>query len=109
MSRFLLDEMFPTAAAEFLRERGHDAVHVNEVGLGATEDATIAAHARADARILVTENAVDFADERDIATAFVLKKNLPTGGGQATALASLLDRWAQHNPDPPYLGHHWPT
>jgi hypothetical protein len=38
---------------------------------------------------------------------FVLKKNLPAGGGQATALAKVLDRWTQDYPDP-YLGPHWP-
>jgi len=39
---------------------------------------------------------------------FVLKKNLPAGGGQAAALAKVLDRWAQYHPDP-YLGPHWPS
>jgi hypothetical protein len=39
---------------------------------------------------------------------FVLKKNLPAGGGQATALAKILNRWAQTYPDP-YLGPHWPA
>jgi hypothetical protein len=37
---------------------------------------------------------------------FVLKKNLPAGGGQAAALARILDRWDRDRPDP-YLGHHW--
>jgi hypothetical protein len=39
---------------------------------------------------------------------FVLKKNLPAGGGQAVALARILDRWDRDHPDP-YLGHHWPA
>jgi len=38
----------------------------------------------------------------------VLKKNLPAGGGQAAALAKILDCWAQDHPEP-YLGHHWPA
>jgi hypothetical protein len=33
---------------------------------------------------------------------------LPAGGGQAAALAKILDRWAEDHPEP-YLGHHWPT
>jgi hypothetical protein len=37
----------------------------------------------------------------------VLKRNLPGGGAQATALADVLDRWIAANPDP-YVGHHWP-
>jgi len=109
VSRFLLDEMYPTAAARLLREQcGHDAVHFSEIGLGATDDADIAAVARAQRRVVVTENVVDFAAERDVALAFLVKKKLPAGGGQAAALAALLERWAAANPDP-YLGPHWPT
>jgi hypothetical protein len=38
---------------------------------------------------------------------FVVKRNLPPGGGQAAGLAKALDRWAHGQPDP-YLGAHWP-
>ncbi len=58
-------------------------------------------------RAVVTENVVDFAAERDGVLVFVLKKNLPAGGGQSAALAKALDRWAQEHPYP-YLGPHWP-
>lgn len=109
MTAFLLDEMYPTAAAEMLRDQyGPDAVHVSEIGLRATDDVKIAAVARAKDRALVTENVADFAAERDLVLVFVLKSNLPRGGGQGAALAALLDRWASGHPDP-YLGHHWPT
>ncbi|MGH3272704.1 MAG: DUF5615 family PIN-like protein, partial [Streptosporangiaceae bacterium] len=105
---FLIDEMFPAATAAILRDtHGRDAVHVSEVGLRAADDAQVAAAARADGRAVVTENVADFAAERDVALVFVLKRNLPAGGGQATALARILDRWAQDFPDH-YLGHHWP-
>jgi len=105
---FLLDEMFPLAAVALMREHnGLDAQHVTEVGLRATDDALIADFARAGGRVLVTENVVDFANERDLAIVFVLKRNLPAGEGQAAALSGLLARWAAANPDP-YLGHHWP-
>ena len=108
MTSFLIDEMFPVAAAELLRDTyGHDAVHVAELGLRAAEDAQVAATARAEGRAVVTENVADFASERDVVLAFILKRNLPAGGGQAPALARILDRWAQDFPDP-YLGHHWP-
>jgi Domain of unknown function (DUF5615) len=108
MTAFLLDEMFPTATAVMLRETyGHHAAHVAEIGLRGAEDAHVAATARAEYRPVVTENVADFAAERDIALVFVLK-NLPAGGGQAAALAKILDRWAQDHPEP-YLGHHWPT
>lgn len=105
----MMDEMFPTAAAVHLRDAyGHDAVHVAEVGLRGVDDALVAAAARADGRALVTGNVTDFAAERDVTLVFVPKKNLPAGGGQAAALAKVLDRWAQDHPDP-YLGAHWPT
>lgn len=108
MTAFLIDEMFPMAAAELLRDSyGHDARHVAEIGLGATEDTQVAATARAEGRAVVTENVADCAAERDVVLVFVLKRNLPSGGGQAAALAKVLDRWAQTNPDP-YLGPHWP-
>jgi hypothetical protein len=108
VTSFLIDEMFPVAAAELLRETyRHDAVHAAELGLRAAEDAQAAATARAQGRAVVTENVADFASERDVVLAFILKRNLPAGGGQAAALARILDRWAQDFPDP-YLGHHWP-
>jgi hypothetical protein len=108
VTAFLLDEMFPPAAAVLLCEKfGHDAVHVSEVGLQAADDAHVAAAARAEGRAVVTENVADFAAERDVVLVFLLKKNLPAGGGQASALAAVLDRWAQDHPNP-YLGPHWP-
>jgi hypothetical protein len=109
VSAFLIDEMFPTAAAVLLRDtHGQDAVHVAEVGLQAAEDTQVAAVARGEGRAVVTENVADFAAERDVVLVFVLKKNLPSGGGQAAALAKVFDRWAQEHPDP-YLGPHWPS
>lgn len=113
MTAFLIDEMFPTATAELLRKMHghdavHDAVHVTEIGLRAVEDAQVAETARAQQHAIVTENVADFAAERDLVLIFVLKKNLPAGGAQTSALAEALDRWAQANPDP-YLGPHWPS
>jgi Domain of unknown function (DUF5615) len=108
VTAFLIDEMFPVAAAVLLRDTyGQDAVHVGEVGLRAADDAQVAATARAESRAVVTENVADFAAERDVVLVFVLKRNLPAGDGQAAALARILHRWAQDFPDP-YLGHHWP-
>ena len=108
MTAFLIDAMFPMAAARLLRDTyGHDAVQVSEVGLGAAADTEVAALARAEGRAVVTENVADFAAERDVVLVLVLKKNSPVGSGQAPALAKILDRWSQAYPDP-YLGPHWP-
>jgi hypothetical protein len=104
----LIDEMFPPDVAELLRNRhGHDAVHVIEVGLGASDDRDVAAAARGDDRALVTENVVHFAAERDVVLVFVHKRNLAAGRAQASALAERLDRWATEHPAP-YQGPHWP-
>lgn len=108
MTAFLIDEMFPAAVAQILRETyHHDAVHVADIGLRATDDAQVAATARAQGRAVVTENVADFAAERDVVLLFVLKQNLPSAGGQAAALAKTLDNWTQNHPEP-YLGPHWP-
>jgi predicted nuclease of predicted toxin-antitoxin system len=64
---FLIDEMFPPTAAVLLRDNyRRDAVHVSEIGLLATEDAQVAAAARAQRCALATENVADFAAERDV-------------------------------------------
>jgi hypothetical protein len=110
VSSFLIDEMFPAASAGLLRDKyGHDAIHVSEAGMRGAPDTQVAAAARAEGRAVVTENVADYAAERDVVLVFVfvLKKNLPAGGGQAASLAAILDSWAQDNPDP-YLGQHWP-
>ena len=108
MTAFLVDEMFPAETAVLLRDTyGHDAVHVTEAGLRGADDARVAALARAQSRAIVTENVADFAPERELVLVFVLKKHLPAGGGQAAALAKVLDGWAKDYPEP-YLGPHWP-
>jgi Domain of unknown function (DUF5615) len=108
MTAFLIDEMFPAATAVWLRDKyGQDAVHVTEIGLRGAPDARVAAAARTEGRAIVTENVADFCAEREVTVLFVLKRNLPSGGAQAAALAAVLDRWGQEHPDP-YLGPHWP-
>jgi hypothetical protein len=58
--------------------------------------------------VILDGDFADFAAERDLVLVFVLKKNVPAGGGQAATLARVLDRWDTDHPDP-YLGRHWPT
>jgi hypothetical protein len=106
--RFLLDEMFPPAAARHLRDDGtHHAEHVTEVGLAGAPDGEVAEIARDLGAVLVTENVADFAGEVDLVLVFVRKRDLPVGGGQAAALTEVLRRWASDHPRP-YRGHHWP-
>jgi hypothetical protein len=60
--RLLLDEMYPPAAAEQLRQRGVDAIAVKEsAALSGLSDDDLLVRATADQRVLVTENIPDFA------------------------------------------------
>ena len=54
MKSILLDQGLPSAAAELLRKRGWDAVHVREIAMRDATDREILARAAADGRICVT-------------------------------------------------------
>ena len=61
--RFLVDQQLPPALALWLRREGHQADHTHSVGLGASDDRVIWAHARQTGSIIVTKDA-DFASMR---------------------------------------------
>ena len=106
--KLLLDEMVPSDAARQLQESfGHDAVHVDDLGLRGADDQQVAEVARLEGRAVVTENVADDAAERDLVLVCLLKRNPPAGGAQAIALVKVLDRWIRDNPRP-YVGQHWP-
>jgi Domain of unknown function (DUF5615) len=104
--RFLIDEMFPPRTCTLLQAEGHDAVHVRDCGMQARPDGEVAAVARQENRVLVTENIKDFASERDLVVVCVLKSRLRVRS-LAESLAALLQAWADANPEP-YVGIHWP-
>lgn len=54
--KFLIDAQLPPALAAWLRERGHEAQHVSEVGLLAATDAAIAISVQEQASVLVTKD-----------------------------------------------------
>lgn len=54
--RFLVDAQLPPALCGWLRERGHEAVHVFEIGLVAASDQAIAAHAETDGTVLLSKD-----------------------------------------------------
>lgn len=54
MSRFLIDENLSPALAASLSAAGHDARHVNDVGLRGTPDATIIGWAARERRTVIT-------------------------------------------------------
>jgi predicted nuclease of predicted toxin-antitoxin system len=59
--RFLIDANMPRTTVALLNERGHTAVHVRDIGLGDSDDGTIAERARSDGAVLVTRD-LDFAN-----------------------------------------------
>lgn len=108
--------MLPPATAEELNRRGHDASHVNDLGLAGESDPAVFEAAVTQSRIVVTENIADYAtlldqrlrnDEACVPVVFVRKTDLPRGGALAGHLAERLHTWAATHPDP-YLGPHWP-
>lgn len=52
--KFLVDNALSPRLADWLREAGHDAIHVRDVGLAAADDATVFDRAVADARVIVS-------------------------------------------------------
>lgn len=53
---FLIDAQLPPALCGWLRERGHQAVHVFEIGMVAANDAEIAVLLQADGAVLVSKD-----------------------------------------------------
>jgi predicted nuclease of predicted toxin-antitoxin system len=62
--RFLMDASLPRSATGLLRQMGHDAIDVRDIGMRSATDDVIAAHARRNQQVLVTRD-LDFADIRN--------------------------------------------
>jgi predicted nuclease of predicted toxin-antitoxin system len=54
--KFLVDSQLPAALAKWLVSRGHQAIHVLEVGLAAANDGEIWNHAAAHSMVLITKD-----------------------------------------------------
>lgn len=101
--KLLVDEMYPPVIAEQLRERGHDAVAVVEVGGAAgMADAALLRWAHDNGRAVVTENVVDFlalhaaalqSGDRHSGIIFASNATFPRGKASTVgALVKALDR-----------------
>ena len=62
--RFLIDADLPRSLIKLIQSRGHEAIDVRDIGLGGSDDATIAAKAKADRSCLITGD-FGFADIRN--------------------------------------------
>ncbi|MGH2861187.1 MAG: DUF5615 family PIN-like protein [Solirubrobacteraceae bacterium] len=59
--RFLIDECVSPRVGEVLKEAGHDAVHLRDVGLLGANDSDVMASATADSRVVVSAD-TDFGE-----------------------------------------------
>ena len=97
--RFLIDAMFPPEVAEQLSASGHDAVSPAGLGLESLSDSSLIEIATAQRRVIVTENASDFADVTTCAVVLVRKSWWPPHA-LAPKLYTALAQWAEAHPDP---------
>jgi hypothetical protein len=97
--RFLIDAMFPPQVKDHLNASGHDALSPVELGAHNLPDDVLIEIATADRRVIVTENASDFAQVTTCPVVFARKSWWPRHM-LASKLASALDRWASANPNP---------
>jgi hypothetical protein len=97
--RFLIDAMFPPQVAEWLNAAGHDAVTPAQLGADNLPDEVLIQLATAEQRVIVTENAADFAHVTTCVVLFLLKSWWPVKA-LGPRLAEALDRWAAAHPDP---------
>jgi predicted nuclease of predicted toxin-antitoxin system len=58
---FLIDSQLPPALARWITAQGHQAVHVVELGMEATDDSILWEHARKTSAVIVSKDE-DFAD-----------------------------------------------
>lgn len=102
--RFLIDSMLPPRVADLLSAAGHDATTPTQLGAHNLPDDVLVQLAAADNRVIVTENASDFAAITACPVLLVRKAWWP-GASLAETLASALDRWAKANAEPGRWAH----
>jgi hypothetical protein len=105
--KFLIDSMLPPRVAELLNEHGHDATTPTQLGAHNLPDNVLIQLAAADARVIVSENASDFA--ATTACPVLLVRKAWWASSLAEALAGALDRWANTNVEPGPWAHWLPA
>jgi hypothetical protein len=106
--KFLIDSMLPPQVADLLGAAGHDATTPAGLGAHNLPDDVLVQLAGADGRVIVTENACDFATVTACPVVFVRKSWWPSAS-LAVSLTAALDRWASANPDPGPWPHWLPA
>lgn len=96
--------MFPPEIAQYLNEHGHDARSPADLGAHNLSDDVLIEIAAAERRVVVTENASDFAYVTECSVLLVRKAWWPQQK-LASGLSAALTRWAEANPDPGPWAH----
>jgi predicted nuclease of predicted toxin-antitoxin system len=92
---FLVDAQLPPALARWLREAGHEAQHVSEVGLRESEDGPIWMYALSVSAVIITKDE-DFAERASRAVNAPIIVWLRIGNAtNRVLLAWLQPRWPQ--------------
>ncbi len=97
--KFLIDAMLPPQVAELLNAARHDARTPSQLGAHNLPDDVLVRLAAAGGRVIVTENASDFAAVTACPFLFVRKSWWPHSS-LSSQLASAIDRWAAANAEP---------
>ncbi len=96
--------MLPPQVADLLNTAEHDATTPDRLGAHNLSDDVLVQLAAADERVIVTENASDFA----VVTAcpiLLVRKSWWPNESLAPKLAASLQRWAMANPEPGPWSH----
>ena len=96
--------MLPPDTAERLAAAGHDATTPERLGAHNLPDDMLISLAAADQRVIVTENASDFAAVA-ACPVLLIRKAWWRQGSLASNLAKALDRWAGVNEQPGNWAH----
>jgi predicted nuclease of predicted toxin-antitoxin system len=100
MKRIILDQGLPATAAQFLRDRGWDAVHVREINMHADSDEDILVYAARESRVVITldrdfPQIVAFLGAARPSIVLIRQQRL-----RAPALIAILTSiWNQYEPD----------
>lgn len=97
--RFIIDAMLPPSIVDHLAERGHDAVTPAQLGAHNLPDEVLIDIAAAERRVIVTENASDFAQATTCSVPLVRKAWWPRRALPHRPAAA-IDRWAGRTPRP---------
>jgi uncharacterized protein with PIN domain len=106
--RFLIDSMLAPGTAEQLSAMGHDATTPAGLGAHNLPDDVLVQLAGDEDRVIVTENASDFARVNACPVLLVLKAWWPAAS-LTTSLARALDGWAKTNRQPGNWAHWLPA